>query len=160
MYKNIGGKIKGVARACCILGIIFSCLMGLILIAAGLISVNQVSRYDSSAAATTMIVTVIGGVLIAGLGSLLSWLGTFMLYGFGQQVQMQEKSADLLEQIYGTLKHDPAPQPVIYQSGPPKAEPPIAVAEPAPVAVDPACPTCGAKVKPDAAFCTNCGTKL
>lgn len=156
MYKNIGGKIKGLAKFFCTLGIIFSILIALLLVGLGMMN-------------GALIVCVIGGVVYAILGSLIAWLSTIMLYAFGQQVEMQEKSAVLLEKILNKLNDapQPAPKPIPPM---PKYEAPKPVAPPAPQPVEPVlpkveapkptCPKCGATVAEGSAFCTSCGNKM
>lgn len=67
MFDNIGGKIKGLAEFICYLGIIAFCIVGVVVI-------------------VTM-ESFILGVVVAGIGSLGSWIGSFMLYGTGQLIQ-------------------------------------------------------------------------
>ena len=67
MYDNIGTKIKDVAIAFCIIGIIASIVSGIILVVAG----------DG---------LEIVGFLVIGIGSFLSWLSSFPLYGFGEMI--------------------------------------------------------------------------
>lgn len=67
MFANIGGKIKSVATAACWIGILISVFAGIILLAAG----------DEG---------ILYGLLIAGVGSLGSWLGSLTLYGFGELI--------------------------------------------------------------------------
>ena len=64
MYDNIGTKIKDVAIAFCIIGIIASVVLGIFLM-------------DGA---------VIGGLLVMVIGSLFSWLSSFPLYGFGEMI--------------------------------------------------------------------------
>lgn len=66
MFDNICGKIKTMAQAICALGIIGSVIGGIVLI-----SVDMV---------------IVGIIVLIG-GSLLSWLGSFGLYGFGQLIE-------------------------------------------------------------------------
>lgn len=65
MFDNICGKIKTMAQVICVLGIIGSVIGGIVLI-----SVDMV---------------IVGIIVLIG-GSLLSWLGSFGLYGFGQLI--------------------------------------------------------------------------
>ena len=67
MFKNIGDKIKTLAEVICILGIISSFVIGCILMAIDLDFFLK-------------------GILTIVLGSLASWIGSFVLYGFGQLV--------------------------------------------------------------------------
>ena len=147
MYKNIGGKIKGLAKFFCTLGIIFSILIALLLVGLGMMNGDT----------TTLIVCAIGGVVYAILGSLIAWLSTIMLYAFGQQVEMQEKSAVLLEKILNKLNAapQPAPKPVA-----PPAPQPVEPVQPKVEAPKPTCPKCGATVAEGSAFCTSCGNKM
>jgi hypothetical protein len=66
MFDNIGGKIKSLASLIAILGIISSIASGFFLFIDGRFLV---------------------GILTAVLGSLASWIGSFMQYGFGQLIE-------------------------------------------------------------------------
>ncbi len=68
MFGNIGGKIKGLAAFICWLGIIGSVLGGIGLAMLG----------DE--------IMIIIGVAVAIVGSLMSWIGSFILYGYGQLI--------------------------------------------------------------------------
>ena len=78
MYANIGGKIKTLASVLCWAGIIISCLFGLITLA-------------------------FGGIFIAAIGSLMSWISSFVLYGFGQIIENTDK-------LVTAAKSEPAEQ--------------------------------------------------
>ena len=68
MFNNIGLKIKKLAKVLCWIGIIISVISGIAMMASG----------NGGA--------VLTGLLVIGLGSLISWLLTLTLYGFGQLV--------------------------------------------------------------------------
>ena len=68
MFDNIGGKIKTLAQVVCWIGIIASIIIGFVMMA-----------QDDD--------TIFTGILIMIFGSLGSWLGSFMTYGFGQLVE-------------------------------------------------------------------------
>ena len=74
MFNNIGGKIKGFAQIVCWLGIIGSIITGLVFIGIGSDSRNGGG-------------IVFLGILIAIVGSIASWIGSFLTYGFGQLVE-------------------------------------------------------------------------
>ena len=76
MYDNIGGKIKGLAKVICVIGIIVSVIAGL-----NVFSDNEQDEFL--------------GVLYFIIGPLLSWIGSFCLYGFGELI---EKTSNI-EQI-------------------------------------------------------------
>ncbi len=71
MFNNIGKKIKVTAVVVTILGFISSAIWGITAIAA--------NTYHNP--------TTLTGILIIVLGSLGSWLGSFVLYGFGQLIE-------------------------------------------------------------------------
>ena len=68
MYENIGRKIKGLA-------IIVFAIMAILSVVAGVFMLFR----DNGG--------FLIGILIAGIGILLSWIGTFFLYGFGQLIE-------------------------------------------------------------------------
>lgn len=74
MFNNIGGKIKTLATAITVIGIIISIIIGVML----------TGVYGN------------GGFVIALVGSFFSWIGSFVLYGFGEMI-------DLLKKISGEL---------------------------------------------------------
>ena len=78
MFNNIGGKIKGFAQIVCWLGIIGSIITGFVFIGIGSDSRNGGG-------------IVFLGILIAIVGSIASWIGSFLTYGFGQLVENSDK---------------------------------------------------------------------
>lgn len=64
MFDNIGSKIIKVANITTTIGIVCSCILGI-----GILLINPIL-----------------GLLIAGIGSLFSWLGSLVLYGFGHLI--------------------------------------------------------------------------
>ncbi len=91
MFNNIGDKIKIVAVIISTLGIIFSVIAGLVFLTT-----------------STLI-----GILIILLGSLLSWVSTFLLYGFGQLIE----NSDIIRQHL--LKSAPPSLPNLPSTGDP-----------------------------------------
>ena len=69
MFKNIGGKIKLLAKIICIVGIALSCLIGLA-------RITIADRY--------MLLT---GIAIAPIGSVISYLVSVFIYGFGELIE-------------------------------------------------------------------------
>lgn len=74
MFTNIGTKIKTTAKVFAWVGIILSVLAGV---------------------ALTMSAGFIGGILVAIVGSLLSWVGSLALYGFGELVENSDIRTNL-----------------------------------------------------------------
>lgn len=68
MFDNVGSKIKTVAKVVCWIGIIASVIVGFIML---------VQDED----------TALAGILTMIFGSLGSWVGSFITYGFGQLVE-------------------------------------------------------------------------
>ena len=94
MFDNIGGKIKSVATAIAIFGIIGSIIIGSIIIA----EAND-SYYPSAR-------EVLGGLLVMIVGSLSSWVSSFTLYGFGQLIENTDAISSEMESIRRvTSKH-------------------------------------------------------
>lgn len=69
MFDNIGGKIKKLAIVITIIGIIISFIIGAMLS-------NEFA---------------FGGFIVILGGSLLSWIGSFLLYGFGEIIDLLRK---------------------------------------------------------------------
>lgn len=67
MFDNIGGKIKTLASVIAWLGIVCSVIIGIVFIA-------------------TAEKLIFAGIIIAIVGSISSWVGSFLLYGFGELV--------------------------------------------------------------------------
>lgn len=74
MFTNIGTKIKTTAKVFAWVGIILSVLAGV---------------------ALTISAGFIGGILVAIVGSLLSWVGSLALYGFGELVENSDIRTNL-----------------------------------------------------------------
>lgn len=94
MFSNIGGKIKGVAVAEAVIGIIASIVVGFVLI------------YNSSRSNPT---AGLGWVIMIG-GSIVSWLNSFILYGFGELIEKTSEAKAEIHNIYEMLsKHKSHP---------------------------------------------------
>lgn len=77
MFENIGKKMKNLAMVITWIGIICSILVGIVLVV-----INEG--------------TMILGVLVAILGSFMSWLSSFILYGFGELVDKTTEIESIL----------------------------------------------------------------
>ena len=82
MFKNIGGKIKELAQVICYLGIAISVVAGIVMIGFGSSSYNG----------DTMVVM---GCVVMIVGSLVSWIGSFFAYGFGELIENTTVIAEL-----------------------------------------------------------------
>ncbi len=82
MFKNIGGKIKGLAKVICYVGIAISVIAGIFMIGFGSSSYNG----------DTMVVM---GCVVMIVGSLVSWIDSFFAYGFGELIENTTVIAEL-----------------------------------------------------------------
>ena len=81
MFNNIGGKIKSIAKICCILGMLIYVAMGVFI---------------------AVFSNVMYGVFVAVGGCLVAWLGTVAIYGFGELI---ETTMDNNHQLRKIEKH-------------------------------------------------------
>lgn len=89
MFDNIGSKIKMFAKVICCVGIIMSCLVGLIIMTNG--------------------ADVAGvGLVIMIVGSLTSWVGSFFAYGFGELIDKTTEVADNTKKLAMNQPTQPA----------------------------------------------------
>lgn len=87
IYANIGGKICTLAKVIAWLGICLSVLVGIITIAGTGCTTAQYGAYIGSSASGQLVgYSLVFGILFAGIGSLLSWTGGMVLYGFGELI--------------------------------------------------------------------------
>lgn len=86
MFQNIGKKIKTMAKVICWVGIIGSVVGGVIMVLSGV----GVLQFNAEAG----VAAIMGGVLTVVLGSLFSWIGSFMLLGFGEIVEKVDEIAE------------------------------------------------------------------
>lgn len=85
MFDNIGGKIKMLAKVVCWIGIIVSAVIAIIMFA------NAV-KYSNDIYTLLRLAYII-------LGTLLSWIGSFFTYGFGELI---EKTAEIASNTKNT----------------------------------------------------------
>ncbi len=90
MFENIGGKIKTYSKVIAWVGIVLSVLFGII----------------------GMFTNILIGIFYAVFGSLLSWVGSFFAYGFGEMVEASVQSANTLREIRYELRNKPTANPV------------------------------------------------
>ena len=72
MFKNIGGKIKKLSEIVTWIGIIASVILGIIIMLPGDIM-------------------ILVGVIVMAWGCFSSWIGSFLLYGYGQLIENSDK---------------------------------------------------------------------
>lgn len=120
MFDNIGEKIKTMAQVVCWVGIIASCICGIYLM------IQDEDAY-------------IMGLFILILGSLFSWICSFLTYGFGQLIE----NSDILISSIGKSTEKQAHQEYVEM-----LENAIL------------CNNCGADISNDYDVCHVCGKNL
>lgn len=138
MFDNIDQKIKALAQVVCWIGIICSVISGIALIASG------------------------EGLLLVGfiviiLGSLISWVSSFTLYGFGQLIENSEISCGNTYEIHKLLSNK---VPEYKNTSVPTRE--TKNTDSAPAVTQKSnrcwiCDNCDTKNDINAQFCKNCG---
>ena len=82
MFDDVGKKIKIVASVICWIGIIISCMLGILLIYTdGQLHINNYTFYTY-----TRTELIIEGFVLMAVGSIISWIVSIMIYGFGELV--------------------------------------------------------------------------
>ena len=93
MYNNIGGKIKGLAKAVFIVGAIAAVIMGIALMA---------SNEDMTPI----------GLLVMAVGPLVAWVSSWLLYGFGELI---DKTCDIAWNTHGGKRKSEAQSKADYE---------------------------------------------
>ena len=162
MFDNIGGKIKKLAVVCTIVGIASFVIIGIVLMGDSFFT----------------------GLLTLVLGAVMSWIGSFTLYGLGQLI---ENTDELVAQSRNAQKASSsassAPQvaPVMQAPYVPVQQTSFAPKQPDPEQPDPeqlhapsqtpvagipaengkfSCPVCGTLQNSNRRVCLHCGQKL
>lgn len=89
MFNNIGRKIKGLAKFLFWILVIASIILGAITI---------MQAVGSRGSSSSKILAVIGGFLVIGGGIVLAWLQNFLLYGYGELIDCNQKMLRILEE--------------------------------------------------------------
>ena len=82
MFDNIGGKIKTLAKISTVIGSIASLLLGLIML------ISSVIDYYNNW-------MIASGLAVMIVGPLAFWIGSFILYGFGELIENTTVIAEL-----------------------------------------------------------------
>jgi hypothetical protein len=90
MFNNIGAKIKGLAKFIFWVFAIIAIIGGMFIIIQGL--------GRSGGSAQDKIVSIIIGLVVIAVGIIMAWLQNFLLYGFGELVDSNQKILRVLEQ--------------------------------------------------------------
>lgn len=156
MFEHIGGKIKSLAMICAVSGMIASVIGGFVVM-------------DAAGIGT--------GLLIMVVGCVVSWVGSFMTYGFGQLIEntdamaewvrsqkQKEKAAEIHKRSEegksSVSRPAPAPAPVPVTAPQKAAEVPANKAVPVRVFPDAqgmiVCPACRSRQQSNRKVCYRC----
>ena len=83
MFDNIGGKIKGLAKICCAIGMAMSVLTG----GAAVIFTHNTA-----------------GIIMVIVGCISSWIGSLAVYGLGELIETTEDNNRQLRKIEKSLR--------------------------------------------------------
>lgn len=104
MYENIGRKIKGLAIGLFVLGAAASILMGI-----------YIMFFDAGNGNSNLAVNMIISILVMVIGCLVSWVSSWVLYGFGELIDTVEDIEYLIHKR--TYKQTIDSEQVTKQSG-------------------------------------------
>lgn len=90
MFNNIGRKIKGLAK------FIFWVISIISIVGGAIIAFSTIT--NSNAESSQKIASIIIGILTAVGGVILAWLQNFLLYGFGELIDTNQKMLAIMEQ--------------------------------------------------------------
>ena len=77
MFNNIGGKIKTLAKIICWIGVALTTITG-------------VSMFDNR---------ILVGLIIIAVGFLVSWIGSFVMVGFGELIESSSETRDMTREL-------------------------------------------------------------
>ena len=130
MWDEIGAKIKIFAKVIAWVGIISSIIGGIVLIVQG-ININH-NRWISSGGG----LLIFGGFGIIIGGSILSWVSSFFMYGFGELIENSEEIKN------NNLKNERTSISNNF------------------INKNKTCPFCAEEIKFEAKFCPHCGQNV
>lgn len=149
MWKDIGKKVKGLAKFICIGGIVISVLSAVLTWMAG--------------SASDKLNTFFPGLLTLVVGSLLSWIGSWVTYAIGEACDRASEITVLNERVHELTSEVLKLKRTITESQPdsraklPEKKPEQETVEEAPPAREWKCSECGEMNPGDERACKKCG---
>lgn len=99
MYNEVGKKIKGIARAATILGIIAAVIGGIIY----MIIAFEAADYEMPREMMSALGVIVTGLGIVVGGSFAAWAASLLLYGFGQLIDNSDRMVELMDEANDLL---------------------------------------------------------
>lgn len=102
VFKNIGGKIKWLAKFFAWFGIIVSIVSGIVFGVLPIVShIAMISTpsFIPSIGISGIFKIILQFLLIASIGSLFSWISSWLLYGFGELIEKTSENNNHLRAI-------------------------------------------------------------
>ena len=96
MFRNMGGKIKKLAKFICWTCIVLSILGGAVLMLAGFAAQSILQEIELEFLQLDNMGILIVGVAVMVLGSLVSWLSSLFLYAFGELIDNHSQETAML----------------------------------------------------------------
>ncbi|MDL2319144.1 hypothetical protein LJC74_08765 [Eubacteriales bacterium OttesenSCG-928-A19] len=111
MHRNIGGKIKTFANVIMWIGIIASVVIGIAVMYGGTRMINSYSNgyYHSGGSGQA----ILAGIVIIVIGILISWIGSFSLYGYGELIESTQEIRERVASLEQRSRVDEAPVAVV-----------------------------------------------
>ncbi len=110
MFKNMGKKIKTVGIILCWLGIVFNALIGVVLV---IVAILMSASADAAYYVYSPAMVAIMGIIVAALGALSSWIGSFFICGFGELIENSAKINNSLNEIKGKIANEESLKPTV-----------------------------------------------
>ena len=109
MFKNVGKKIKGLAKV--FYWIIFAvyCISALGFLGYAIIRGSETLNYDTTTGWLIIGVGVFGAAVTVGLGFLFAWLSTIFIYGFGELI---DQTVEINQKLTPPQQGRPVPPPM------------------------------------------------
>lgn len=152
MFHNPGAKIKSYAKVLFWIGVVISALLGVVTIGGSFVAAS----YMYSNTFGTILGGFIKGIIVTGIGVLISWVSVLSLYGFGVLVENSDTLVSLNGGIpSGDVKPEHIQMPHTSQQFHEYTQ-----YDPQQPTNSNTCPNCGQQVDENANFCKHCGSSI
>lgn len=155
MFNNIGKKIKTLVMVVFVIG----CIGAVITMVSIWLNIPNVSHYNGG----TGILLFFGGLLAGILAFLLSWIGSFFLYGYGELIDSCQSMADDIKQIKSQMSPNNSAPSFLHGNESNTINISTSTTETSNFRAQAlglwTCKNCGCENSGDSLFCTSCGER-